>query len=261
MESLKHTPTKHKNRQRTERTHTKMGAHSSKIEKERIRVSSTRTIETEASSIKLPVTQSLPFPYSLPDSKVSETFHETLVGTLLEKYAKHDTGFATEHFALSSVCEFPDMTVDIATYFDLTAQMFQNFSDFHFEYKLLGETEPGVVVAEIQACGVHDGLPCHTERFLTPLPAKQVVSRNDPEFMTCHFRGTKIAKISFLPISSSTTFHGPDGFYRQIQVQNKKLNGAVRSSKGMYVCSKVPHTTAIVLPVSCHGFHCTDGFL
>jgi hypothetical protein len=157
----------------------------------------------------------LPPPYIHPDSKPLDQ-RNPLEKIALEVLKHHDhRDFSI--FAFGATVEWVGGTFDIATYFDISRHLVLSFPDFRLEYKLIGETSPGVVVSIVQACGTHTGTAYATPHRPKPLPARNAQCKNDPEYYTCVFQGSKIKHISFLPVSQDTHNHGPEGFYQQIK--------------------------------------------
>lgn len=174
----------------------------------------------------------LPYPYFHLDSKKPETPNEKVVQTILERYANHDESMVMDFFHFGARIEFPGgMTVDVPGLHDMFMQMKICFSDFHFESKLIGETSPGIVKAEVAPCGTHDGQAFTTRSFPKPLTPMGARVKNDPEYFTCEFQGARIMKASFLAVSDETKLHGPDGFYHQIQRHNKMKKRVRKQAK------------------------------
>jgi hypothetical protein len=173
----------------------------------------------------------LPHPFEQPDSKPVDENNtlERLVHQVLQMYSRQRLKHLVGRFVLGAVVEFPGVTMDAANFLDFFGHMASVFPDFHFEYKLIGETSPGVVVAIIQACGTHTGRDYATPTQPTPMPPLGALCKNDPEYFTCTFQGHKIKHCSFLPVAQDTRYHGPDGFYQQIVQHNAKVLGQIES--------------------------------
>jgi hypothetical protein len=173
-----------------------------------------------------PPVEFVPYPYERPDSKPPDRNNalERVVQHLLRNYNSSPCSkLIVDCFSFGAVAEVPGMTMDIVGFMELHRQMTTVFPDFHMEYKLVGETSPGVVVAIVQACGTHSGGDYTTPTQSTPLPAMNALCKNDPERLTCTFQGNKIKHCSFVPVSPDTSKHGPDGFYQQIFKHNTKV--------------------------------------
>jgi hypothetical protein len=175
----------------------------------------------------------IPFPYERPDSKPLDhkNAREKTIIELLHKYACQDTSLVVENFTLGAKVVVPGVNFAVTGFIDHVVELVTVFPDFHFEYKLIGETSPGVVVAIVQACGTHSGAPYTTPGNPKPMPPRNALCKNDPEILTCIFQGNKIKECSFLPASTDTRYHGPDGFYRRIVEHDLKRRWARQQLK------------------------------
>jgi hypothetical protein len=194
------------------------------------------------------VVEFLPSPFEQPDSKPIEPNNtaERIVHQVLQMYAQQNPRLIADYFTFGAVLEFPGIALDLVGFMELQRQMVTVFPDFHMEYKLVGETSPGVVTMIIQACGTHSGADYATPTCPVPLPAQNARCKNDPEYYIFTFQGGKIKHLNCYPVSPDTRYHGPDGFYQQIvehdlQLRRRAMKAKLKQSSFQSVsstCSK-----------------------